>query len=80
MRRSPMLQCLPRRASGKMGGERVKLRITEHGGASRPMKQRFVQLTVPAMIADQVPEDAVFDVQWNGRELVYRLVDWSDDG
>lgn len=53
----------------------VRLRTTWHGGKNRPHgKQRFVQLTVPVHIADQLPDEAKFKVSYDGDRLVYERI------
>lgn len=71
-----MLSTLPRREVGAPATALVKLRVTWHGGKNRPHgKQRFVSLTVPADMADDLPEDSVFKVTREGNRLVYEMVE-----
>jgi hypothetical protein len=73
-----MLCALPRRETGKTPKPAiaiVKLRTTVHGGASRPIPQRYDQLTVPAEIAEQLPKDAKFKVTFQGKRIIYELIE-----
>ena len=71
-RRSPKLARLPRADRGP-AAVRVKMRTTYHGRRGA-VKTRFDQLTVPASMADGLPDDAVFEVTIDGLDLHYRYV------